>query len=314
MRLNAQVQFLPLNFTLQFEEPITSDVPPLFIVRSLLGSNLHDICCIAHRNSCQQCEHNSTCIYAQVFDTIVEKDNEVVRGRERAPHPFTISVEDWRKPVHDSLTFTIVLLGKAIEYASYIAGAFQRGQDRGFGKHRIPYSITSVVSAGNSLLSSQENFSFQQSIRDWKPSNSWEDQQYTGRVLIKLKSPLRFKERGTYTDTFTPSSLLSCFQRRMETLCLLYGLVQERENIKPVFEIVAQDTVWKDYPHYSARQRTSMYLGGVMGDLELVGEFSAYELDLFSFCELFQAGKNTSFGFGKLSVWRQFQQRGGFEW
>lgn len=311
MRLNAQVQYLPLTISLKFEEFVDSDIPPLFIIRSILGSNLHDICCIARRNICQQCEHNYACIYAQVFDTIIDKENHVVRGRERAPHPFTISVEDWNKPVLNSLTFTIVLFGNAIEYASYILGAFQRGQDRGYGKRRVPYSLVSVTSAGKELLASQEDFSFQQSVQVWKPSVSLQDNQYVGSVLLKLKSPLRFKEKGSYTDTFTPYSILTCFQRRMETLCLLYGLVQERIEIQPQFEVAVQNIVWRDYPHYSARQRTRMYLGGVIGELELAGEFSAYELDLFSFCELFQAGKNTSFGFGKLSVWRQFQQRGG---
>ena len=306
MRLNAYVQYIPLTISLRFEECVDSDIPPLFIIRSILGSNLHDICCIAHRKTCHQCEHKAACIYSHVFDTYLDKENTIVKGRERAPHPFTIFVEDWNKPAHDSLTFTIMLLGNAIEYSPYIVGAFQRGQTRGYGNRRVRYSVSSVTSSGRNLLFDDNSLSFQQSVLSWKPFESVEDRMYSGTVLIKFESPLRFKERGVYTDTFSNHSLFTCFQRRMETLCLLYGIVQERTSISTKFEISKQNTNWVDYPHYSARQRTRMFLGGVIGELELVGEFSAYDLDLFSFCELFQAGKNTSFGFGKLSVWRQF--------
>ncbi len=306
MRLNAYVQYIPLTISLRFEERVDSEIPPLFIIRSILGSNLHDICCIAHRKTCLQCEHKADCIYSQVFDTYLDKENTIVRGRERAPHPFTIFVEAWNNPIQDSLTFTIMLLGKAIEYSSYIVGAFQRGQTRGYGKRRVRYLVTSVISNNRELLLDEDYLSFQESVLSWKPFESVEDRMYSGTVLLKLKSPLRFKERGVYTDTFTNQSLFSCFQRRMETLCLLYGIVQERTSILPKYEISKQNTSWVDYQHYSARQRTRMFLGGIIGELELVGDFSAYDLDLFSFCELFQAGKNTSFGFGKLSVWRQF--------
>lgn len=306
MRPFPQIQYIPLNLTISFEKPVEYGVPPAFILRSILGLNLHEICCIAKRNTCPECEHNGSCIYAQVFDTILQKDNQMYHGRNRAPHPFVLYMDDWFRPKENTLRFTVLVLGKAIAYTSYIYGAFLRGQSRGFGRDRIRYTIESISSDGVELLEDADFLNYQNAIKNWVPSDEQQGRTYEGSLLIRLQTPLRFKHQGTYTDTFTSLSLFSCFKRRLETLCLLYGIVEEVQVLPLNFKVLNQMTEWKEYPHYSTRQRRNMFLGGVVGNIELKGEFTQYELDLLSFNELFQAGKNTSFGFGKMSVWRQF--------
>ena len=303
--IQAHLQYVPLTFTVLFERPVVYDTPPLFIIRSLLGAHLHDICCIARNAKCQTCEHNSSCIYAKVFETIIDKDNPQYNGRDRAPHPFLISTDDWNNPSPHRLQFTIFLLGGAIDYAPYIFGAIERGQTRGFGKERIPYAIEALQSQGEALMDEQGTLQYKGHISSWTTSHEQPSSEHANRILIKLQSPLRYKHQGSYQSSITAQSLFSCFYRRMETLCVFYGAFQSaRDDTASVVEVVEQNTEWKDYAHYSARQRRAMYLGGIMGDLTLEGALSPAEMDLLSFSELFHAGKNSSFGFGKFSTWR----------
>ena len=62
---------------------------------------------------------------------------------------------------------------------------------------------------------------------------------------------------------------------------------------------------WVDYSHYSARQQTSMMLGGLMGEIELSGNFSSPVLMLLDFAENFSAGKNVVFGQIRLFLFGQ---------
>jgi CRISPR/Cas system endoribonuclease Cas6 (RAMP superfamily) len=66
--------------------------------------------------------------------------------------------------------------------------------------------------------------------------------------------------------------------------------------------VIKQNLKWRDYSHYSARQKRTMRLGGLVGDFVLSGNFSSYECSLLQFAELFHGGKNTNFGFGKMKL------------
>ncbi|WP_233065844.1 hypothetical protein, partial [Sphaerochaeta sp. S2] len=183
-------------------------------------------------------------------------------------------MDDWSRPKENSLTFTVLVLGKTIAYTSYIYGAFLRGQSRGFGRDRIRYTIESISSDGVELLEDADFLNYQNAIKTWVPSSEQQDSTYEGSLLIRLQSPLRFKHQGTYADSFTSLSLFSCFKRRLEILCLLYGIVEEVQVLPLNFKVLNQMTEWKEYPHYSTRQRRNMFLGGVVGNIELKGEFT----------------------------------------
>jgi CRISPR/Cas system endoribonuclease Cas6 (RAMP superfamily) len=93
----------------------------------------------------------------------------------------------------------------------------------------------------------------------------------------------------------------------MLTLCSLYGKVEDFEIKGDVSSIAMtnQNIKWEDQSHYSARQKKAMKLGGCVGDFTLSGSFSGRELALLEFAELFQAGKNTNFGLGKIDCWKK---------
>jgi hypothetical protein len=124
------------------------------------------------------------------------------------------------------------------------------------------------------------------------------------KLKVTLVSPLRFKAQGQYAGRLIEAELAACLHRRVQVLCSQYG--HNDYNFGYQFSggwaIIEQNLKWRDFVHYSARQKKTMRLGGLLGNFTLSGEFTPYEHSFLQFAEKFHAGKNTNFGLGKLKV------------
>ena len=300
--------FLPIHFVLHFEWPIVVDTLPLFILRSMLGKELHSMSCIAQQNKCPECMYNKTCAYAFLFETILPSENEITPGRDRASHPFVFSRGAFKtnKKISD-YAFTITLLGKAVDYLPYIYASFVQAGKAGIFMERVPFSVTNVSVGKENILIDSGYLDTSIARKAWTYDKTLANK--TGEVLIELRSPLRFKHGGTYGEDFTARDFFSCLYRRMKTICLLYGNKEDLIEYQPSesISIIEENLFWQDNNHYSARQKKNMSLGGITGTLKLSGTFSAAEQNLLEFARLFSAGKNTNFGLGQLDFWPRWE-------
>ena len=303
-----KVLYLPVRFIFKFEKSVYADTYPSFVLRSILGMNLKQICCISRKSECQTCMYNKSCSYATIFETIEVSSNEILPGRNRISHPYTItdnSKFDVRNRKIDKFEFTITLYGKTIQYLPYIYAAFVRGGYNGMFKTREKYVVEDVLVNGKSILLDENTIQ-----NDVLPfSFSYENQSNINEnkeILVELKTPLRFKVNGKYKDDFLANDFFACLYRRFKTMMLMYGTEipdefpkQSETNLK----IEDRNLKWIDYSHYSARQKTAMELGGLIGTLKLVGNISDFELILLDFAKVANAGKNTNFGLGQIDYW-----------
>ncbi len=305
--------YLPVHFFLCFEETVYADVSPVFVLRSVLGSQLRSMCCMARTNKCPSCLYNKTCAYAIIFETILGQENSVQPGRDRASHPFAftqnarITGETMRE-----YDFTITLFGKAIDYLPYIYAAFVRAGKAGLFKSRMPFRVSDVQAAGRSLLLDEGRLKTDAEPFLWKYQEDGGEGAASkpGSVLVELLSPLRFKVQGSYTTDFDAASFMSCLFRRMKTLCLLYGNCPSDIAYSCDGKRIAvrqRDVRWQDVKHYSVRQKRAMELGGAVGKLRLEGEFSPLDLALLEFNHICNAGKNTNFGLGQMDFWTKWE-------
>ena len=122
--------------------------------------------------------------------------------------------------------------------------------------------------------------------------------------LVTLLSPLRFKVQGHYASRLIDAEFTGCLNRRTQVLCSQYGQndFNGEYHFSGNWNIIEQNIKWRDFSHYSARQKNVMRLGGLVGDFVLSGKFSSYEYGLLRFAEIFHGGKNTNFGLGKIKV------------
>lgn len=300
--------YLPVTFRLKFADSTIADTHPLFVLRSMLGKELRSMCCVSHMSPCPECMYNKTCAYSFLFETILPQDNAVVPGRNRASHPFafTRAAHVTGRSLQD-YEFTMTLFGKAQDYLPYIYAAFVRAGKNGLFRSRTPFEVTEVIVEGRNILIDGEHLDTKLSPQSLEINGT--DRDRTGEVLVELKSPLRFKAGGRYTADFSARDFMGCLYRRATTLCQLYGSCDGKEQYSPdeSLAITERNLRWTDCPHYSARQKRTMELGGVTGTFKLAGHFSCVDAGLLDFARIANAGKNTNFGLGQLDFWAKWE-------
>ena len=297
--------YLPVNFQIKFATPVKADNNPVFVLRSILGKQLRQMACISRQSVCLTCMYNKTCAYAYIFESIVEKKNSTLPGRNTISHPYCVSQNSnfvYQDVILESFDFTITLFGRAIDYLPYFYAAFVRGGREGLFKERIPFEIEDVKINGDSLLLNKESIrtDFEVFVFDL-----FQPEENLGQELsIKLKTPLRFKSNGTYNKTFSAQAFWNCLYRRAKTMFLSYGQDCKEDDFPDLPQtatVITDSTLhWMNVKHYSARQKYAMELGGVVGNMSFTGNLSNLEVRLLEFAKIANAGKNTNFGLGQL--------------
>lgn len=298
------INFLQVEFSIQFLASAFADTNPLFVIRSMIGKNLRSMCCISKKTLCPECLYNKTCAYSYLFETVLPQDNAVLPGRNRASHPYSFSqnVVVQKKEI-SRFDFTLALFGKAVEYLPYIYAAVARSGNDGLFKSRTQFKVTKVLANGKNILLDENHLDTDLEPCEWNAETSAE--RLEKEILIELRSPLRFKVNGRYTADFSAADFMKCLYRRAKTLCDLYGTAGDSSFYEPDSSIYIEEKnlFWKDSRHYSARQKTAMELGGVAGTFKLKGKFSPFDLALLEFAKIAGAGKNTNFGLGQMDYW-----------
>lgn len=291
------LSYLPVHFYISFDSPANADTPPLFVLRSVLGKELRSMSCVSHQIKCVDCMYKNNCAYAFLFETILQSENDVLPGRNRASHPFAFTQASKTGKTIKDYDFTITLFGKAIDYLSCINEAFVHAGKNGLFKSRTPFSVT----VDENLVDKELQ------LYTIEVSNG--EGIKNGEILVELKSPLRFKTGGRYGTEFSAQDFMNCLFRRASTLCKLYGSCEEDFRYVPNENICISERNlhWAESTHYSARQKNKMELGGVIGTLKLKGTFLQKDIELLEFARIANAGKNTNFGLGQMDFWVKWE-------
>lgn len=303
----VSIPYSSIDFTLAFEGEAFSDIYPSFALRSVLGKWLKTMHCISRGTPCDQCAFRKTCSYAFIFESPIEKNNEVLYGRDHSSHPFRIVTDARQGQRLSKLNFRIQLYGKAVEYVPHIVYSIREAGNGGLFRQRTRYAIAAVESGGETLLNEDRILLDRIVARNagFKASDVMEERM----VTVWFNTPVRFKTAGAYSGSFSPDDLIDACKRRIVTLQGFYGndqLGQPENSRRPssdrrLFE-VARNTQWVDHVHWSGRQRSAMKLGGVVGTFSFMGRAPRIDWETLSLCGLLGAGKNTSFGYGDISV------------
>jgi hypothetical protein len=251
---------------------------------------------------------NATCIYGLTFESIVPKNNAALSGRDRISHPVIISADDFAEKEIDSIVLNLIFLGPAIPYIPYFYYAIKKGGETGITKERIPYQVNDIIEYSDtkkerSLMIDEQHIDTQLEPELWEFSSKTETITHKS-YIISLISPLRYKAEGHYVRQLVDVEFAMCLHRRAQVLCSQYGRNDFTGDYRfsGNWAISEQNLKWRDFVHYSSRQKKAMRLGGLIGDFTVSGDFSSYEYALLQFAELFHGGKNTNFGLGKMKI------------
>lgn len=281
--------------------------------RGLLGHGLKRTVCVTRESQCANCLLYRSCAYPYIFETPPPTNSRRMRRYTAAPHPFVLSTHTTDNRVlapGDALDLELTLFGRSNAYLPYIVHAFRIAGERGIGRGRGRFQLTevqqqtemdgirwqSIWCEGDSLIPKDAFVPIEPICPD--------------RVRLQLQSPLRVKrdEKLVGPRDFEFHDLFRNLLRRISMLMYFHTetplnvdfaeLTQSSRQVK----ILEKDLVWRDWTRYSTRQRTTMQMGGITGEVELIGSVLEPFWPYLWLGQWTHAGKGTSMGLGRYRI------------
>jgi len=281
-------------------------------IRGGLGHALKRVTCIDRTMACSDCTGRFQCPYFYIFETPPNPDSSMMRKYPRAPHPFVVetplsSDDSWNKAPHQ-LQFGLTLIGRAIDLLPSVVRAVEHlGITSGLGRDRALYVLEKVETDGRTIYSVDRGvLSEDYCVKTWE--ELLRDLPREARsVCFNLKTPLRLKYGGRLVKKLEFHMVIRNLLRRLSALVYFHCGTEMHVDFKGLIDSACavrtdyDHTSWYDWKRYSARQDSSMKLGGLVGTIAFAGRISPF-LPYLALGEHVHTGKNTSFGLGSYTM------------
>lgn len=311
-----EIFYCNYRFNLHFDEPIFFALEPIFIFRSVLGKHLHDLSCIRKNSKCGECSLAHHCAYALIFETPLLTESIELKGRKLGAHPFVMSlcktdgeIFETDKAYNGSIQdfhLNFVLLESSIPQFAYIFTSIYNAGKEGIFRERKKFKIESVQTAVDTYYPNGDSIRISPFLQKWE--TDLDDSMFSKSIDISFLTPFRMLDSGSLATPLNAYHIINSATRRLKILCELYGheyipfSYDKRFLQEPYMRVDERSLSWRESNRYSAKQDTVMLLGGVVGKMKLSGMFAKSMLDILEGANIFNIGKNTSFGFGKVKV------------
>lgn len=259
----------------------------------------HFNCANKLAKTCSSCPLKETCIYNYIFE---DKTNIF------SIRPYIIETQFNDKRFFargETITFNLILLGKAVKYLPHFIFAFIELGKIGITSKKYKYSLHKVIDSENNIIFKDGNILSQPKIignTDFdKPSP------LTNKIILDFSTPLRLTLFGDLVTQLTFDVFIQALIRRIKSFKFDHCLAKETDNYEALLEKTEEVTIsnnslkWKDWTRYSNRQHTSMEFGGLIGSITLEGNLKPF-LPLLTIGEYIHVGKNCTFGNGKYQI------------
>ncbi len=279
--------------------------------RGLLGHSLRRTVCVTRQPTCHGCLLIGTCAYSVFFES--PACNTELAGRYTVlPHPFVLDVDAHPErdvPAGADLRLGLNLIGPAIDLLPYLIQAVKVAGERGIGRAGGRFELRALY-AEQSLGSNDWQCVYDVQSGAYRKVVGAAPQAPKARpdaLRLELPTPLRIKRQGHFVGpaAFVPGDLLRSLISRLSMLAELYGGTTDPEYWKSLADaavdvrLAAANLTWSDWTRFSSRQRTSMEMGGLIGEILLDGPGLAAFWPALWVGQWTHVGKGSSFGLGK---------------
>jgi hypothetical protein len=323
-------------FTLQAKDLLVLPLYKGSTFRGGFGHAFRRVVCALKGKECKECLLRQRCVYAYIFEThpglsgstrafAVREGGRTqataeshVLGMDRyeaIPHPFILEPPlDMRRTYQpgESLSFGLVLVGRAADYLPYFVYAFDEMGKSGIGKSRGRYSLLDVTSEGQEVYSVRDRTLRPVVAGEIKLAAPHESHGAdVDSVTLQFLTPARIVYARHLTAEITFPVLVTSLLRRLFLVAHFHCGVDKppwdhREMIEhaQTIEIEAHDLSWWEWERYSARQGVRMKMGGVVGTVTYRGALGTF-MQALKAGEILHVGKGTTFGLGKYELREQ---------
>ena len=293
------------QFNCRVTSPLNLNFYSGSMLRGAFGKALRKLACVTHMQDCKSCLLYRQCAYPRLFETPVPLQAQY-QNLSQIPSPIVIEPPAMGSKVlnkGDVFTFNMVLIGQALDYLPLIIFAWQQAFKTGLGTTYTQMELVNVV------------FEPEQTVAQIIYTNGTEAQLIpapvfaqpviasTHQLKLQFLTPLRIQQKGQIlSNSMRGKDFLMALVRR-------YYFLQEfhtQDYQPPDFKAFAYQAEqiearpnfkWCEWQRYSNRQKQKMIFGGVLGELELIGELAPF-LPLLVSGQWLHVGNKTTFGMG----------------
>lgn len=286
------------------------------VLRGMIGKEIRNLSCVNKDAQCEHCPYIRNCAYGKLFEPLSSVfAPELTKTQLYLTPPFVIEApffpeQQWEKD--EIKPFQLIIFGDALHYIHYFIESLFFIAETGLGKQRIPFVIERIeqyLENGETVKLLHDDTVLYDRLQE--TNFSWEtEQNCINKILINIETPLRIQEEGQIVRGFNVELFLKNCERRLQFFKKAYGIVLEcsnagfshfANNIKMTHKHIA----WTDWERYSSRNKKTMNLGGILGSFQLEGGVLTSVLPLLQFASFAHIGKQTVFGLGKFTIWKE---------
>ncbi len=276
--------------------------------RGVFGHALRDTVCVTRQPACPGCLLYRSCVYSYIFETPPPENTERMRKYTAAPHPFVI----WPAPhgrtvaAGEGFEIEMTLIGRAAVHLAYVIHALEQAGRRGITGRRARFELLDVQQQDK-----PGGATWQRIYRPGEPLAAGQPgpadiPACPSAVTIELHSPLRLKRDGRLVtpESFAFHDLFRNLLRRLSLLSYFhtdtpldadFATLSRTSRDVP---LAGNRLRWRDWTRYSSRQRASMRMGGLVGEISLDGDALEPFWPWLWTGQWVHAGKGTSMGLG----------------
>lgn len=298
------------DFEIKLKAKENLSLPPYkgSMIRGAFGIAFRKVCCPFPDKNCKECLLKSKCVYSYVFETPRPDNSKIMRLYENVPHPFIIEPPldtKTRYDSEDSLSFNLILLGKAIDFLPYFIYSFEQMAKKGLGKGRGKLELLSV-NQGRNIIYDGASKNLKSGVKE-KELKIQKSRKTVSLLKLNFLTPLRIVYQGNIAQNLDFHILIRSLLRRV-------GLLSYFHSDQP-FEIDFQGLINKamkiktksvnfqslDWTRYSSRQDQLIKMDGLVGEVTYFGNLTQF-IPYLMIGEKIHIGKGTAFGLGKYKM------------
>jgi hypothetical protein len=311
LRLGAVLPVARYRFTFRMADELFLPEYSGSLLRGQFGAALRRIACMTGLPVCAGCPLYRTCPYPALFEAPAPAAHALQRFSQ-VPNPYVVEPPPLGcryMPAGGTISFRLVLVGRALDQLPLIAYALQRAFARGIGRHEAKGRLDDVAierpGAAQSIWDDERSC-----IRPHDQTLAVPPFPDIGAVTLNIATPLRLQNQGhpIPSDRRRPRILFTALLRRASLLFDLHAAAPP-DIAGAAARLAAaagrltdeRSLAWKDWTRFSSRQQREMTLGGVVGQWRLAGDLGEL-LPWFWLGQWLHVGKNATMGMGMYSL------------